>query len=109
MRWHHLDHFQLVSRAKFILAAEAQKKLCPQDEMAGPAGKKVFALKDIGSIEGFVSFRTRWGVQPSPLRFAPDRASPLFLRVVRGQCRHREAFWSKMVRVGSSSSTCPLL
>ena len=44
----------------------------PQEEMANPLGMKVFAVERPGLPEDFVSFPALYGVQSSPLVFAPN-------------------------------------
>ena len=60
---------QLLSKA---VAAMAGMEVSPQEEMANPQGKKVFAVERPGLPEGFVSFPALCGVQSSPLVFAPS-------------------------------------
>ena len=75
MKWHHLDHLQLLSRAISPLTVMAHREIGPRDEMANPPGMKVFAVERRGLLEEFVSFRAlSCGVQLSPLVFAPNRA-----------------------------------
>ena len=70
MKWRHLGHFQLFSRAEAVVA---DMEVSPQDEMANPQGMKVFAIERRGLPEGFVYFRALCGVQSSSLVFAPNR------------------------------------
>ena len=72
MKWHHLGHFQLLSRA---VAVMAEIEVSPQEEMANPQGMKVFAVERHGLPEDLVFFRALCGVQLSPLVFAPNRPS----------------------------------
>ena len=68
----------------------AQKEVCPRDEIADPPGAKLFPIREMDFVEGFVSFRKLCGVQPSPLRFDRKRTSPLLYGVVRYRRRHGE-------------------
>ena len=65
---------QLLSKAKHSLTAMAQKEVCPRDKIAGPPGTAVLPIDRPSFAEGFVSFRTRCGMQSSLVRFAPNRA-----------------------------------
>ena len=38
IKWRHLDHVQLLSRAKYSLTAIAHKEVCPGDEIVDPLG-----------------------------------------------------------------------
>ena len=53
MKWRHLDHLQLLSRA---VAVMAEMEVSPQEEMANPRGMKVFAVERHGVPEDFVYF-----------------------------------------------------
>ena len=53
-------------------AAMAEMEVSPQEEMANPQGMKVFAVERPGISEDFVSFPALYGVQSSPLVFAPN-------------------------------------
>ena len=70
MKWRHLGHFQLLSRAVAVIA---EMEVSPQEERANPQGMKVFAVERHGVPEEFVSFRALCGVQSSPLVFAPNQ------------------------------------
>ena len=74
MKWRHLGHFQLLSRAVSPFTVVAKMEVSPQGEMANPRGMKVFAVERHGLHEDFVYFRALCGVQSSPLIFAPNRA-----------------------------------
>ena len=71
MKWRHLSHFQLLSRA---VAVMAEIEVIPQEEMANPQCMKVFAVERHGLSKDFVSFRALCGVQSSPLVFATNRS-----------------------------------
>ena len=66
--------FEAFSKAKYPLTATAKKEVCPRDEIADPPGMAVLPIDTYGFGEGLVSFRTLCGVQPSLVRFAPNRA-----------------------------------
>ena len=74
MKWRHLGHFQLLSKAKHSLTAMAKEEVCPRDETADPSGMAVLPIGIYGFDEGLMSFRTLCGVQSSLVRFAPNRA-----------------------------------
>ena len=74
MKWPHLGHLQLLSRAVSPLTVLAEIEVSSQQEMANPQGMKVSAFERRGLPEDFTSFRTLCGVQSSPLVFAPNRA-----------------------------------
>ena len=65
----YLGHLQLLSKA---VAAMAEMKVSPQEEMVNPQGMKVFAVETPGLPEYFVSFLALCGVRSSPLVFAPN-------------------------------------
>ena len=67
-------YMQLLSRAKHCLTAMAQKEVCLRDEIVDPSGNNVLLIERHDFAEGFVSCRTLCGVQPSLVRFAPNRA-----------------------------------
>ena len=70
MKWrHYLGHFQLLSRAVAVIA---EMKFSPQEDMANPQGMKVFVVERQGLPEDFVSFRSLFRVQSSPLVFPPN-------------------------------------
>ena len=69
MKWRYLGHLQLLSK---VAAANAEMEVSPQDEMAKPQGRKVFAVERPGLPEDFVYFPALCGVQSSPLVFAPN-------------------------------------
>ena len=69
MKWRYLGHLQLVSKT---LAAMAEMKVSPQEELANPQGLKVYAVERPGLPEDFMSFPALCGVQSLPLVFAPD-------------------------------------
>ena len=48
MKWRHLGHLQLLSKA---VAAIAEMQVSPQEEMGNPQGMKVFALRDLGFLK----------------------------------------------------------
>ena len=50
----------------------AEMEVSPQEEMANPQGKKVFAVERPGLPGYFASFTALCGVQSSPLVFAPN-------------------------------------
>ena len=75
MKWCYLSHLQLLSKA---VAAKAEMKVSPQEEIANPQGLKVFAVERLGLPEDCASFPALCGVQSSPLVFAPN------LPIVRG-------------------------
>ena len=50
----------------------AEIEVSPQDEMANSQGMKVFAAEKPGLPEDFVYFPALYGVQSSPLVFAPN-------------------------------------
>ena len=70
MKWRHLGHFQLLTRAVAIVG---DMEASPQEEMANPQGMKVFDVERHRLQEEFVYFRPLYGVQSSPLVFAPNR------------------------------------
>ena len=83
MKWRHMGHLQLLSKAKHPLTVMAQNEVCPRDEIAGLPGTNVLSVDRHCFAEGFVYFRTLCGVQSSLVRFAPNRATvwgPLLLR-----------------------------
>ena len=43
MKWRHLGHFQLLSRAVVVVMAEME--VSPQEEMSTPQDMKVFAVE----------------------------------------------------------------
>ena len=51
-----------------------EMEVSPQEKMANPQGMKIFAVEKHGLLEYVVSFRTLFGVQSSPLVFAPNQA-----------------------------------
>ena len=52
----------------------AEVGVSPQDVVANPQGMKVFAVERHRLPEDFVSFCALFGVQLSPIVFAPNRA-----------------------------------
>ena len=70
VKWRHLGHFELLSRAVEIIA---EMEVGPQEEMANPQGMKMFAAERHGLPEDFMYFRALCGVQSSPLVFAPNQ------------------------------------
>ena len=68
MKWRRLAHLQLFAR---VAAVMAEMEVLPQ-EMANPQGMKMFADERSGLPECFVSFPALFGVQSSPLVFAPN-------------------------------------
>ena len=60
MKWRHLGHLQLLSRA---VAVVAEMEVSPQEEMANPQGMNVFAFERHGLPEEFLSFPALCGVQ----------------------------------------------
>ena len=50
----------------------AEIEVSPQDEMANPQRMKVFAVERLGLPEDFVFFPALYGVQSSPVVFAPN-------------------------------------
>ena len=69
MKWRYLGNLQLLSKA---VAAMVEMDVSPQEEMANPQGMKVFAVERPELSEDFVSFPALYGVQSSPLVFAPN-------------------------------------
>ena len=69
MKWCYLGHSQLSSKP---VAAMAEMKVSPQEEMANPQGMKVFAVERLGLAEDFVYFPALCEVQSPPLVFAPN-------------------------------------
>ena len=69
VKWRYLGHLQLLSKA---VAALAEIKVSPQEEMANPQEMKVVAVERPGLPGDFVSFPSLCGVQSSPLVFAPN-------------------------------------
>ena len=61
-------------KAKDSLTAMAKEEVCPRYEIADPPGMSVLPIDIYGFDECLVSFRTLCGVQPSLVRFAPNRA-----------------------------------
>ena len=70
MKWRHLGHLQLFSRA---VAVMAEIEVRPQEEMANPQGMKVFAVERHWLPDDFVYFPALCGVQSSPLVVVPNR------------------------------------
>ena len=70
MKWRHLCHLQLLSRAVAIIA---EKQVSPHEEMAIMQGMKVFAVERHYLSEDFVYFPALCGLQSSPLVFVPIR------------------------------------
>ena len=68
MKWRYLGHLQLLSKA---VAAMAEMEVSPQEEMAKPPGMKVFGVERPGLPEDFMYYPALFGVQSSPLVFAP--------------------------------------
>ena len=75
IKWCHLGHLQLLSRATSTFTVVAEMEVSPQDEMANPQAVKLFVVERHGLPEDFVSFRALCGVQSSSLVFAQNRAS----------------------------------
>ena len=73
MKWRHLGHLQLLSRAVSLMTGMAEMEVSPEEEMANPQGMKMFAVERDGLPEDFVSFPELCGVQSSLLVFAPNR------------------------------------
>ena len=63
-----------MSKEKHSLTPMAKEEVCPRDEIADPPGMAVLPIDIYGFDKGLVSFRTLCGVQPSLVRFAPNRA-----------------------------------
>ena len=74
MKWRHLGHSQLLSRAVALLTRMAEMKVSPQEEIANPQDMNVFLVERHGLPKDFVSCRRLCGEQLSPLAFAPNRA-----------------------------------
>ena len=72
MKWRHLGHLQLFSRAVPV-AVMAEIGVIPQQEMANPQGMKVFAVERHWPPDDFVYFPALCGVQSSPLVGVPNR------------------------------------
>ena len=70
IKWRHLDHLQLLSKAVEIMA---EIEVSPQEEMAQPQRMKVFAVERLGLPEDLVSFSALCGIQSSPPVFVPNR------------------------------------
>ena len=70
MKWRHLGHLELLSRAVAVLA---EMEVIPQEEMANREGVKVFAVERHELPEDSVYFSALCGVQSSPLVFIPNR------------------------------------
>ena len=70
MKWRHLGHLQLLSRA---VAAMAEMEVSPQEEKANLQGMKVFTVERHGLPDDFVYFLALCGVQSSPHVFVPNR------------------------------------
>ena len=68
-KWRYSGRLQLLSKA---VPAMAEIEVSPQEEMAKPQGKKVFAVERPRLPEDFVSFPALCGVQSSPLVFVPN-------------------------------------
>ena len=51
MKWRHLGHLHLLSRAKHPLTAMTQEKLYPRDEIADPPGTNVSSLREMVSLK----------------------------------------------------------
>ena len=65
MKWRHLGHLQLLSRAVSPLTVVAKMEDNPQGKMTSPQGTKGFAVERHGLPEDFVYFRALCGVQSS--------------------------------------------
>ena len=74
IKWRHLGHLQLLSKAKHPLTAMVEKEVCPRDEIANPPGTAVLPIGRHGFAEGLVYFCTLCGMQSSLVRFSPNRA-----------------------------------
>ena len=74
MKWRHLGHLQLLSRAVALMTGMAEMEVSPQEEMAELQDIKVFTVERPRRPEKIVSFGALCGVQSSPLVFAPNRA-----------------------------------
>ena len=70
MKWPHLNHLQLLSRAASRLTVVAEMEVSLRDKMANAQGVKVFTVERHGLLENFESFRNLCGVQSSPLAFS---------------------------------------
>ena len=57
MKWCHVGHLQLLSRAVTVMA---EMEVSPQEEMANLQGMKVFVVERHGLPEDFVSFPAVW-------------------------------------------------
>ena len=75
MKWRHLGHLQLLSRAVALMIGIAKMGVSPQEEMANPQDMKVFTVERHEVSEDFLFFRTLCGVRSSPLVFATNRAT----------------------------------
>ena len=96
MKWRHLGHFQLLSRAVSSFPVVAEIEINPQEEVADPQGTKVFAVERHGLPENVVSFRYLCRVQSSTLVSAPNRAvvwGPLQWQAPRKTLCFRFAFF----------------
>ena len=70
MKWRHLGHLQLSSRAVAVIA---EIEVSSQEEIANSQGIKAFAVERHGLPEDFVHFPIMCGVQSSPLVFVLNR------------------------------------
>ena len=70
MKWRHLGHLNLLSRA---VAVMVEMEISSQEEMANPQRMKVFAIERHELPEDFVYFPALCGVQSSPLVFVMNR------------------------------------
>ena len=69
MKWRHLSHLKLLSRAVALIIGMVEMEVSPQEEMADPQVMKVFALEGHGFL----------------------KISCLFLLCVECNCRH--SYW----------------
>ena len=111
MKWRHLGHLQLLSRALALMTGMAEIEVSPQGKMANPQGIKMFAVERHGLPEDFVFFRAlcKYNRRHSYLRRIGR------LSGVRYSGRHRERLCasglcspelSAQVRRSNSYTTC---
>ena len=82
--------FAAVISGEMVSDSDGTKGGLPTRRDRSPLGTKVFSSERQGLCSRFRIFRTLCGAQPSPLRFAGNRASPFLYRVVRYRRRHGE-------------------
>ena len=85
-KWRYLDHLQILLKA---VAAMAEMKVGPQEEMAKPQEMKVFAVERPGLPVDFVFLLALCGVRSSPTRICSESADCLGSATYSGRHRGR--------------------